>query len=238
MVPDKTISDFVSRARDAAGANLDSIVLYGSAVAGDFHPDFSNLNFLCVLRDTSLVALTALHSLAKWWDAQKQPPPLLLTRSELRCSADVFPIELMDMLQNHRVLFGDDPFTGLEVSPHNHRAQVEYELREKLILLRRHITLAGGHEKRLQDLLLRSVPSIATLFRHALIATGNAAPVSKDEAVRALAKQVHFDPAAVESALDIRAHPSASRKLDVNDLLSKYLSAVEQVIAAVDQAVC
>lgn len=238
QVPEKTINELVQRARDAAGANLESVILYGSAVSGEYHSAFSNLNLLCVLRETSLAALAALKPAIKWWDAQKQPPPLLMTRSELRCSADVFAIELTDMQQHHRVLLGDDPLTGFEISRQNHRAQVEYELREKLILLRQHVAIAAGNEKRLQDLLLRSVSSISTLFRHALLVTGSADVSSNRDAIRQLAQKVGFDPVPIEQALDIRERKSESRTLNVPDLLAKYLSAVEQVIAVVDATQC
>jgi hypothetical protein len=235
MVPEKTIDEFVRHARDAAEANLESIILYGSAATGEFDPEFSNLNMFCVLRDTSLTALQALQPLVKWWDGQKQPPPLLMTRAEFAASADVFSIEYMDMQQSHRVLFGDDVLVGLQISPSLHRNQVEYELREKLILLRQHVTLAAGNEKRLQDLLLRSVPSIVTLFRHAMIALGNRS-ANKRETIQALADQLGFDPSPLYEVLDVREHKGQGRKVDVNALLANYLIAVEKVIAAVDQA--
>ncbi len=53
MVPEKQINEFVDRLRQAAGENLQSVILYGSAAGGEFHPEFSNVNLLCILRDTS-----------------------------------------------------------------------------------------------------------------------------------------------------------------------------------------
>ena len=193
MVPEKTINDFVARLRAAAGANLESVILFGSAVAGDFHPEFSNVNLFCVIRDSSFAALQALAPAVKWWDAQKQPPPLFMTRDEIERSVDVFTIELIDMQQHHRVLFGEDVVQGLSIPPNLHRVQVEYELREKLALLRQHLLLASGNDSRMWELLLRSVSSFATLFRHALIVLGDDAPVGKREAVQALAKRIGFD---------------------------------------------
>src|SRR6202044_3598953 len=103
---------------------------------------------------------------------QKQPPPLCMTRQELERSTDVFTIELLDMAQHHRVLFGEDVLQGLQIDTHLHRVQVEYELREKLILLRQHILLAAESRSKLYDVLLHSAPSFATLLRHALIVLG------------------------------------------------------------------
>ena len=62
MIP-KKIDEFVKRVREAGGANVESIILFGSAVSGDFHPGFSNVNLFCVLRDTSFEALRALTPL-------------------------------------------------------------------------------------------------------------------------------------------------------------------------------
>ncbi|HEY3616646.1 MAG TPA: nucleotidyltransferase domain-containing protein [Candidatus Sulfotelmatobacter sp.] len=235
MVPEDKINDFLKRIRDAAGSNLESVILFGSAVSGDFHSGLSNLNLFCVLRDSSFASLQALSPVAKWWDRQKQPPPLCMTRKELQRSTDVFTIELLDMQQHHRVLFGEDVVQGLRISMHVHRVQVEYELREKLILLRQQVLLASGNDSRLWDLLLHSVPSFGTLFRHALIAVGETAPPARREAVQALSTRVGFDPTALNQVLDVREH-KASKRVDINDLVARYLAAIEKVTAAVDEA--
>src|ERR1700693_5618658 len=235
MVPEKKISDFVSRLRTAAGANLESVILFGSAVAGDFHPEFSNVNLFCVVRDSSFAALQAVASVVKWWDRQKQPPPLFMTRHEGERSIDIFSIELIDMQQHHRLLFGEDVLQGFEIPANLHRLQVEYELREKLALLRQHLLLASDNNSRLWELLIRSVSSFATLFRHTLIVLGYAAPVGKGEEVQALSKQIGFDAAGMLHVLDVREGKSDRKKFSVADVFSRYLAALEQVTAAVDK---
>src|SRR5580692_7588228 len=236
MVPENLIADFVKRIRQSGGANIESVILFGSAASGDFRPGLSNLNLLCILRDSSYAALQALAPVAKWWDRQKQPPPLCMTRRELERSTDVFTIELLDMQRHHRVLLGDNVVQGLRISTHVHRVQVEYELREKLILLRQQILLASGNNSRLWDLLLRAVPSFGTLFRHALIALGNSSQPRRREAVEVLAKQVEFDPSAIQQTLDVREHKTDRKKIDINELAARYLAAIEKVTAAVDEA--
>jgi hypothetical protein len=235
MVPDKTINDFVSRLRAAAGANLESVILFGSAVAGDFHPEFSNVNLFCVIRDSSFASLQSLAPAVKWWNAQRQPPPLFMTRDEIERSTDVFTIELLDMQQHHRVLFGEDVVQGLSIPGSLHRLQVEYELREKLALLRQHLLLASGNDSRMWELLLRSVSSFATLFRHALIVLGHDAPVGKREAVEALSKRIGFDASGILQVLDVRERKSDRKKFNVTEVFSRYLAALEQVAAAVDR---
>jgi len=235
MDPEKKISDFVSRLRAAAGANLESVILFGSAVTGDFHPEFSNLNLFCVVRDSSFAALQALAPAVKWWDAQKQPPPLFMTRDEIEHSDDVFAIEFLDLQQHHRVVFGEDLVQNLSVPVNLHRLQVEYELREKLALLRQRLLLATGNDSRLWELLLRSVSSFATLFRHALIALGHDAPVGKREAVQALSEQIGFDASGILQVLDVRERKSGRRQFELTDIFSRYLAALEQATIAVDK---
>jgi hypothetical protein len=235
MVPEKKIDDFVSRLREGGGENFLSIILYGSAASGEFHPEFSNLNIFCVLRDGSFKALQALAAAVKWWDGRKQPPPLFMTLDELTRSTDVFAIELMDMQQHHRVLFGEDVLQGLHIPQHLHRMQLEYELREKLVLLRQRLILASGNRSQTWDLLTRSVSSFVTLFRHALIALGDGAPRGKQETIDALSKRIGFDLASVQQVLAVRANKADAKQVSVDDLAGRYLAAIEQVTSAVDR---
>jgi hypothetical protein len=190
---------------------------------------------LAILQDTALPKLLVLAPAVGAWTRQKHPAPLLIRRDELERSADVFSIELMDMRRQHRVLFGPDPLPDLQIPMQLHRAQLEYELREKLILLRQRLLMEAPDEKRIWNVLLRSVPAFATLFRHALIAQGQPAPATKRESVKALASALAFDAAPFERLLDIREHRADPKQFRAEEIAAQYLAAVEQVTAAVDR---
>ena len=234
MVAEKQIDEFVSRMKQAAGQNLQSIVLYGSAATGEFQADFSNLNLLCILRETSFSKLSAIAPVVEWWHRQKNPAPLIMTQEELEHSTDVFSIEFLDMQHHHRVLFGDEVLGPLQIPTHQHRAQLEYELREKLILLRQRLLEAGDNDRALWQLLLGSVSTFGTLFRHALLALGDAGPHSKREAIQLLAARIPFEPSAFLQLLDIRDHKADRKQFDAKDVFTRYLAAVQQVTSAVD----
>ena len=136
-----------------------------------------------------------------------------MTRLELERSVDVFTIELLDMQQHHRLLFGEDVLRTCASPMDLHRVQVEYELREKLVLLRQHVLLASENDSRLWDLLQHSVSSFLTLFRHALIALGKEPPATRREAVQGLAQRLNFD-ASVFSTRARRARKERTRKED------------------------
>jgi hypothetical protein len=235
MVPEKQIDEFVVRMREAAGENLQSVILYGSAVSGEFHDEFSNVNLLCVVGEASYATLSAMAPAVEWWTRQKRHVPLVLTGEELQRSADVFSIEFLDMQQRHRVLFGAEVLAGLKIPMHLHRAQVEYELREKTILLREHLLAAGSDKKQSWELLLASLSTFVTLFRHSLIALGETPPERKRETIQALAKRIEFDPSPFLQLLDIREHKADRKHFDAADVFSRYLAAIQQVTAAVDR---
>jgi len=236
MVPEKLISEFVERMRAAAGANLVATILYGSAAAGDFVADHSDVNLLCVLGETSFAAIEALVPAIAWWEKQKHRAPLVLSAEEMRRSADVFSIEFLDMRRHYRVLWGEDVLKTLEIPLRWHRAQVEYELREKTILLRQRLLASSGNDEAKWELLLRSLAAFGTLFRHALMALGEADAGSKRSAAAALGAKLGVDAGVFGELLDLRERKTARKAVLVDDLFARYLKLVEQVTRAVDEA--
>ncbi len=235
MVPEKLISEFVERMRAAAGTNLLAAILYGSVAAGDYVTDYSDVNLLCVLGETSFAAIEALAPAIEWWGKQKHRAPLLLSVEEMQRSADVFSIEFLDMRRHYRVLWGEDVLKTLEIPMRLHRAQVEYELREKTILLRQRLLLVSGNAEAKWELLLRSLPAFGTLFRHALIALGDAGTGSKREVAAVLAATLGIDASVFGELLDIRERKKDRKAAKVDEMFARYLKVVEQVTAGVDK---
>src|SRR5713101_180251 len=190
---EKDLAELVERLKSAIGANLKTVVLYGSAAAGDFQPQHSDLNVLCVLDRLDGAELQKLGPTARWWEKKGHPAPLVFGLEELQRAADVFAIELLDIQARRRVLYGDDVIARLTVPMHLHSQQVERELRANLIRLRQGFLVTPRHLKTLLGLMTASVSTFAALFRHALIALGEPAPESKRAAVERLATKLGFD---------------------------------------------
>lgn len=235
MGPEKLIDEFVERMRAAAGTNLVAAILYGSLASGDYVAGYSDVNLLCVLRETSFAAIEALAPVMEWWGKKKHRVPLLMGAEEMWRSADVFSIEFLDMRRNHRLLWGEDILKTLEIPLRLHRSQVEYELREKTILLRQRLLMVTGNTEAKWDLLLRSLPAFGTLFRHAVIALGEAGAGSKRDSAAALAGKLGIDAGVFGELLDIREQKSDRKAAKVDGLFARYLKLVEQVTAAVDK---
>ena len=234
MQEEKHLNEFVDRLKKTAGANLVSLVLYGSAVTQEFHAEFSDINMLCVMGELAPAHLAALAPAINYWTRSGHPAPLIFPRHEVERAADVFAIEMLDIKQQHRILFGEDIFQDLRVPMDRHRIQLEHELRTKLLFLRQHYLLSSGDNKRVLNLMLDSVSNFITLFRHTLITMGEVPQKTKREIVQQLAAKLGFDAKPFLDLLEVREHKLKADALDAQAVFSGYLQAIEKVIQAVD----
>lgn len=232
---EEKFSELIDWLKSAATTNLKAVVLYGSAVAGDFHEQHSDLNILCVVEHAGSADLEKLHPVAEWWAKKGNPPPLVFTMDELVRSADVFAIELLDIKRHHRMLFGVDFLETLEVPMNLHRLQVERELRTNWLRLRQAILTAPHKNEVHLQLMLRSISSFCVLFRHALLALRQGEAHGKREAVEAMAVVTGANPAGFQTVLDFRAGKIKEKEIDVEVTLQTYLEFVEVVTNEVDR---
>src|SRR5689334_24888414 len=158
-VVQEALNGLVEDLRATHGTNLASVVLYGSAAAGDHIELRSDYNILIALNRITPEDLRQSQAPAREWQRLGHPLPVYFTFAELRDAADVFPIEFRRMERARVVLYGRDPFETLLLSDENLRHQTEYELRSKLIQLRRLYIPASGSATRLRDLMADSLSS-------------------------------------------------------------------------------
>jgi predicted nucleotidyltransferase len=228
------LSELVRRLKSAAGANLQAVVLYGSAVSGEFVEKHSDLNVLSIVEHAAAADLERLHPVAEWWARDGNPAPVIFTFDELGRSADIFAIELLDMKQHHRILFGADFLEHLSVPMRLHRLQVERELRTNWLRLRQAVMAAPQKKKIHLSIMLDSLATFCALFRHALIALGQPAPANKREALDGVAKIVGADASGFQSILDFREGKRAEKEIDIEATLQTYLEFVGAVANEVD----
>jgi hypothetical protein len=229
------LNELVNRLKAAAKENLKAVVLYGSAVTGEFRAGHSDLNTLCIVEHAGAADLERLHAPAEWWIRQGNHPPMIFTLDELRRSADVFAMELLDVKQYHRLLFGEDFLVDFEVPMRLHRMQVERVLRVTWLRLRQSVVGAPLDKKTHLGIMTRSLSTFCVLFRHALIALGQPAPATKREAVAAVASLTGADPSAFHAMLDLKEGKRKDKDLDVEASLHAYLEFVEVVTNEVDR---
>lgn len=235
-VAQEAFNHLVADLRATHGDNLASVLLYGSAVVGDRIEPGADYNLLVALNRITPEDLRLAQAPVREWQRLGHPLPVYFTFTELRDAADVFPIEFHKMERARLILFGRDPFETLRISDANLRHQTEYELRSKLIQLRRLYIPASASVEKLSDLMRDSLTSFALLFAPVLMLSGVEPPVLKRECVRATVRLLGLDAEPFERIFDLpRAGEHPLTDVGANELFAAYLTQIERVIEAVDR---
>lgn len=232
---ERLLAILVDRLIQAYSDALVSIILYGSAAGRDYDGQFSDLNVFCVLSRLTPEELAKSEPIFAWWRASGNPSPLLMTEQETRDSTDCFPMEFSDMKDRRKVLHGRDVVADLAVDPRNYRAQLEHDLRSKLLRLRQRAAGVLSDRDALLRLCLDSVSTFCVLGRHALRIAGAPAAIEKRAVVRNLEGALGRDLAPFNELLDIRERKRAPQEADPATLFARYLGSIEQLIGFVDR---
>lgn len=237
-ITQESLRHFVEDLHATHKENLASVVLYGSAAAGDEMAERYGLNMLVALHSITPEDLRLAQAPAREWRRLGQPMPVYFTLEELNDAADVFPIEFNQMARTRKVLYGRDPFEFVELSNENLRHQTEYELRGKLIQLRRAYIPASASAEKLAGLMSESLGTFASLFRPVLLLYGKEPPVAKRDAVAETVTLLGLDGEAFERIFALRGADADELSLtekQANDLFASYMLQIERVVEAVDR---
>lgn len=216
------------------GENLKSVVLYGSAASGDYDENFSDFNILVVVERFDVAQFKKTAKTMRAWTRAGNPPPLMFTWDRLQKSEDVFPIELMEMKENHRVLFGDDPFTNLEIRSNNFRLELERELKSNLIKLRERFLLTADTPKKVQQLLVEANSTFLILFRNVLRLKGVSPLPSKKDTPQFLSEQMPVDLTLFDYIEALKGKEKTALKENPDVRMESFLKLIEQVVDTVD----
>lgn len=224
-----TTEKMVEELKNLLGNQLVSVVLYGSAAAGDHAGKNSDINLMVVTHQLFPKELLTLSKAMVPWTRQGNPAPLLLTREHLKDFVDVFPVEILDIQHNHQVLHGPDPMKGLSISKDHLRIELEHELQSRLLRLKTHFAMTEARPALIEKLMVDSVSTFLVLFKSILWLYKIKPPAKKMEALRMLKKKISFD-ADVFETVDRLKRGEKIRGLDFFVVFEKYLGSIETII--------
>jgi len=152
----------------ALGEELQSLVVYGSAVRGGFLEGRSDVDLLVVLRTDDRSLLETIGGALLLARTSARIESMILRGDELQRAADVFPLLYDDVRSRHVLLHGTDPFAGLEISDVHRRLRIEQELRDARIRLRLVLSEAPLLPRLLNGAVARKVKQLRSPL-HALL---------------------------------------------------------------------
>ncbi|MBI4541729.1 MAG: hypothetical protein HY705_01730 [Gemmatimonadetes bacterium] len=193
------------------------------------------MNLLLIVGDASAAALRPVAPAIAAWVKTGQPAPLIFSESEWLASADVFPIEIEDMREAHRLLGGRDPFESVRTERSDLRQELEREIRSKLLRLRTEYAAAAPSGKALGELLENSAGTFFVLFRAVARVVGKVPPAEPAALVAEVAAAAGMDPAAFDWVLGRLAGRKVPALAPYDPAGGRYMDAIERLARFVDQ---
>ncbi|GJM24619.1 MAG: hypothetical protein DHS20C16_10340 [Phycisphaerae bacterium] len=142
-----------------------ALTLFGSAATGEPMPPNASIRSVLVLDAVDLNVLRRISEQGTRFGKQHIAAPLIMTPSYIKASCDTFPLELLDIQQNHIVVFGDNHFSQLAFEDSDIRHQCERELKVLAISLRQGLLAATGNDKVITEVMQNAGEGLFRVMR-------------------------------------------------------------------------
>jgi hypothetical protein len=231
----KLLQTYVKQVKGRFGERLEGMLLYGSAVRGEFIPGRSNLNIILLVSSYDSAVLKQYSALHRQWSKEQIVVPLFLTEEELHMSAAVFPLEFLEIQEQHRVLGGRDPFIGFHVKTDRLREAVVQGLTSNVFRLRQRYVEGGGTDDATLILLPLSITSTLPLLRGVQRILGRPVLSHSEAVIKDVAEQLKLDLQGLLEAWLLKRGQISPGPHEVPRLFDRYLQAATLLARAVEQ---
>lgn len=215
--------------------NIKSILIYGSAADNEYVPRQSNINILIVFEHLYPSVLKNSLKLIKSGNRLKIATPLFLGRWEIKYSLDVFPVEFLEIKENHILIYGEDVFGSLTIDKENMRIYCEHDFKSKFMRLRQLYLQKGLNRRKIIEVMVGSITLFITSFRNMLRLQSKIPPVLKEDILVAIASSYDID---LDVFLKVLHHKRGLKKISpkkAEELWPIYLDELNQLVLAMDR---
>lgn len=229
------VDRFAAEVRGLLGEDLLSVALYGSAAAEDFVAGSSDINTVIVVTAVNFSHLQRLAERLPAWRRASFAIPMVIDKEFLSGATDSLPMQLCEIKEQHRLLWGADPFERLKIDERRLRLGAETAARQELLRLRAAFVELVGDRKRLRALLLESLKLILMVVRallrvrHMQVPPRLAATVERLEAAHTQRFPTLHALLAIRGGGAWPADP-------IEEICRRYLEEVGRIVTLVDSA--
>ncbi|MGH7206933.1 MAG: hypothetical protein ACREI2_12080 [Nitrospiraceae bacterium] len=231
----ETLRSYLTDVTALFGPSLEAVILYGSAARGEYLPGRSNINLLLLLAKHDIDALQRYGKEHRRWSKEHIVVPLFLTEEGLRSSTALFPLEFLEIKEQHVLLAGRDPFPTLAIDLRNLLVQCEQEIRGNLLRLRQRFVEGAGKPETVEILLPLSftalLPCLRGLFRLLKIPI----PRMTEALLESLQPSLGVDPVTFQDVLHLKRGLISPGPLEMPRLFERYGSSLQTLIERVEQ---
>ena len=225
---------YVKDVQRVYGDSLDGVLLYGSAVRGEFLPGRSNLNIVLVVKSTKADQLKKYGALHRRWAKEQIVVPLFVTQADLPAMALVFPLEYLEMQEQHRLLAGQDPFVGFKVDQRHLLAEVLQSLRGNLLRVRQRFIEGGGTEEAITILLPLSLTAMLPCLRGVQRLVGRPVLSQGEPLLKDFETFLSLDLSGLRDAWLLKRGQISPGQKEIPRLMERYLESFERLVQSVE----
>jgi len=199
-----------------------------------FHPDQSHTKLVVIIKNLEFSFLKNNLKHVSGGASKGIIAPLFLTIEHIESSADVFPIEFLDMKRRIVAIYGEDIFKNININHENLRLQCEQSLKGKLIRIRQAYLEIGLVEKSIKRLIEESYESLVPVFVGLLSLKGKEIPQREKDMLMLL--EATFG---IKNDVLIEADKMTFKLLkgiELEKFLSNYLDVILKYALAADKA--
>jgi hypothetical protein len=226
----ETLRPYMEQVKKLFGNAFEAVILYGSAAGVEYLPGKSNINLLILLAKQDTGLLKQYAALHKRWQKEQIVVPLFLTAAELKSSLALFPLEYLEIQEQHVLLAGRDPFPELRIDLKNLRTQCEQELRGNLLRLRQRFVEGGASTEAITILLPLSFTALMPCLRGLLRAKERPVERSADGVLQAVEKEFGIDTAAFQDVLNLKRGIISPGPAEAPRLFDRYAATLQALI--------
>ncbi|HSF08722.1 MAG TPA: hypothetical protein VLA60_04870 [Nitrospirales bacterium] len=223
----ETLEQYVIELQKDWGADLEGLLLYGSAARGDFIAGRSNFNFLVLVRALSVSGLQRAGQLHRKWGKHQIVAPLVMTQEELAQSRSLFPLEYFQMQEHHVRLAGKDPFGAGHIDGQQLGWQCAHELLANVFRMRQRFVEGEGRAEAIRALLMLSITSVLPCVRGILRVIGQPSKGKDVQILECLPHALQFEPTVLLEILQMKRGLNSPGSLEWSKVYERYLQTLE-----------
>jgi len=186
-----------------AGDNIIGLVFFGAISTSHFDPKRHSAQNVFILHEIDLNMLRALAKLGAKMGKANIAAPLIMTPSLIRSSLDTFALELLEIVQCHIHIMGEDSFSELAFEQKYIRLQCERELKAIAIGMRQGLLAVAGREKLFAGLSTESATRLMRTLRGMLWLKGAKEGLPEVEVITQLETMTGYPLVGVRNAINV-----------------------------------
>lgn len=213
--------------------DLLGLILYGSILREDYLPKHSDVNILVLVKEIDVPLLKKVAPLVERANNRALIEPLFLTPRYIKNSIDTFPVEYLDIKRQHLLLYGEDPFQEIDISPQDLRIQVEREWKLNYIRLQQAYFRSYRSSEALKRVIIKSFNSFSHLLSSLFYLRGFLSK-DKQELMQKIVREFLVKEEIVNWLGSLRERGEKISKEDIERRFDEYLDMMERIMLSLE----